>query len=254
MLKIVTTLTLFLLGMLAKAQNTEIKNITDFSKINVNGNIELIYVQNPKTLVSVMSTDAELTKNTVVEVSNHTLQLYTISPSKTAVKIYVNNPEVGEIKASNSAVVMLPEPVQLTQLKINLLVNAQFNGMINAAKKVRLVADEYSSFNGRVETTTLVGNAKGNARINISGQAQQTALNMGGNTLLLAGNFRSKTIHLSANGQAKINIFAPEKLNVHLSEEAQLNYRGLPANVQLNEEAIATSVWHKQPIIGYNEK
>ena len=41
MLKIITTLTLFLFGMLAKAQVTENRNVAEFSKVEVAHGIEL---------------------------------------------------------------------------------------------------------------------------------------------------------------------------------------------------------------------
>ncbi|MBS7786302.1 DUF2807 domain-containing protein [Flavobacterium sp. CYK-55] len=254
MLKIITTLTLFLLGMLAKGQNTEVKNISDFSKINVNGNIELVYVQNPQTKVTFESADAELLKNTVVEVNKNTLQVYTISESETPVKVYVSNPEVKEIKAAHQALVTVIETLFVDQLKINLNDNAQFKGMINATEKVRLTATDRSTFSGRIDAPTVVGNLKKHARTSISGKANQMSVNTSGNSLFLAGNFKSDRMDLSINGYSKTNILAPQKLNAFVAEEAQLSYRGLPVDVSLNEEAFTTSVWKHEQLIGYNEK
>ncbi len=253
MLKIITTLTLFLFGMLAKGQNTESRNVSDFSKINVNGNIELVYVQNPHTQVSLESTDSELLKNTVVEVTQKTLQVYTINPTKAPIKVYVNNPAVNEIRATHQALVSVNETLFVDQIKINLKDDAQFKGMIHAAEKVRLIATDHSTFSGRIDAPTLVSNLKKQARANISGKAHQIMVNTSGNSLFLAGNLKSDQIDLTANGHSKTNILAPKKLHVYVAEQAQLCYRGIPTDFRLNEEATATRQWSEQ-LIGYIEK
>lgn len=253
MLKIITTLTLFLLGMLAKGQNLETRNISDFSKIKVEGNIELIYVQSPKTQVSLESSDAELLKNTVVEVNQKTLQVYTLNATQTPIKVYVSNPEINEIKATQQALITVTETLFVDKIKISLEGNAQFKGMINAAEKIRLTATDNSSFCGRIQTASVAGNLKKLARASISGQAQDFTCNTSGNSLLLAGNFKATQMNLTANGYSKTNILAPKKLQVHVAEEAQLSYRGLPADINLNEEATSTNLWKQQSLIGYNQ-
>lgn len=253
MLKIITTLTLFLLGMLAKGQNLETRNITDFSKIKVEGNIELIYVQSPKTQVSLESSDAELLKNTVVEVNQKTLQVYTLNATQTPIKVYVNNPEINEIKATHQALITVTETMFVDNIKISLEDNAQFKGMINAAEKVKICATGYSSFSGRIDAPTVSGNLKNKARASISGKAHDFTFNTSGNSLLLAGNFKTDRVNLTANGYSKTNILAPNMLIANVSEEAQLSYRGLPADINLNEEATATNLWKQQSLIGYNQ-
>jgi DNA-directed RNA polymerase subunit M/transcription elongation factor TFIIS len=71
MLKLITTLTVFLFGILAKGQNTETRTITDFNKMEVK-NAKVIYTQSNQSSLTIASEYNDTPETILTEVVNGT--------------------------------------------------------------------------------------------------------------------------------------------------------------------------------------
>ncbi len=75
MLKIITTLTLFLIGILAKGQVTETRTVSSFSKVKVHDGIELVYLQGNNPSIRIEADNQATVKNIMTKVSKETLTI-----------------------------------------------------------------------------------------------------------------------------------------------------------------------------------
>src|SRR4051812_37524308 len=76
MLKIITQLSMFLVGTLAQAQVGETREMENFSKIIVKDGIEVVIMQGDSNEIKVEASDAVSLNDLITEVSNNTLLIY----------------------------------------------------------------------------------------------------------------------------------------------------------------------------------
>ena len=93
MLKIITTLTLFLFGMLAKVQATESRKVTEFSNVSIAHGIELLYTEKPVSSLEIETNNEATLKKIITEVHGETFKIYlkkgVETPSNEITKVYL---------------------------------------------------------------------------------------------------------------------------------------------------------------------
>ena len=257
MLKIITSLTLLLFGMLAKGQVSENRTISEFSKVAISGGIELIYSENPKVSLQVVSNNPEIAKNTITEVDGKTLKIYLTEGNQLAandiVKVYVSAPHIDALKAGSNAKITIIERLNASKMNIVLESGATLTGNIKTSGKTKLTAKQNTLFNGKIEALALEGNFKSNAKINLTGNAKNASFQTYDGSLLAARNFIASNIKLSAYGKSKSTIYANTKIDVNVADEASVIYTGFPEEIVLNEEAESFKKINYKQSISYND-
>ena len=94
MLKIITTLSLFLIGMLAKGQEAENRELSSFSKVEVKNGIEVIYTESKMPFLRVEAENVSVLKNLITEVKGKTLKIYLLKKEdqttlENTIKVYL---------------------------------------------------------------------------------------------------------------------------------------------------------------------
>lgn len=242
MVKIITTLTVLLIGILAKGQVTENRNTADFSKVNVANGIELIYNEAP-TAVRIESTNAEILKNTIVEVDGKTLNIYLTEGTKLGqnetVKVYVSSENITALSAATDAKITIMNLLKVRNIDLRLESGASMTGNIQVSGKAKLYARAETLFNGKINTDKFQGNFKDNAKINLTGKARRASMVTSDMALLSAKNFIADAVQLHASGKSVAMVYAGNDIALNIVSDAKVTYIGSPKNVNLNEEAQA---------------
>ncbi|NHM06313.1 hypothetical protein G4D82_03695 [Flavobacterium sp. CYK-4] len=243
MVKIITTLTVILIGFLAKGQTTENRDIADFSKIKISNGIELIYSDGASNSLHLESSNSEILKNTITEVDAKTLNIYltegtTLAANET-VKVYVSSDQINAISAETKAKITIENVLKTDNIDLRLASGATMTGMIQTSGKVKLYANTGTLFNGKIETNKFQGKFSGNARINLTGSAKKAWVTTSDNTLLSARNFITEAVALHADGKSVAMVYAGDDITLNIASDATVTYIGSPKNINLNEEAEA---------------
>lgn len=242
MLKIITTLSLFLVGMLAKGQEVENRILSSFSKVEVNNGIELIYTESKKPSLQIEAENSAVLKSIITEVKGKTLKIYLQRKNyqnelgKT-IKVYLTSEKITSFEAKSKAKIITMNPITSENLSVNLKSEGQFSGTIINKGTTRLVANSGTIFNGLVETIFFVGHLKNNSKINLSGKTQKAAIAASDSSLFEAKNFIANHIVLNATGKSLAMIYVEKAIRVSVTDEAKVSYAGYPEKINLNDEA-----------------
>jgi|GEM_PF-2471677 len=236
MIKIFTSLSLFLLGMLAQAQTTQTRNVTKFTQMEVGSNIEITCTESATPSLTIDAPEGKLS-NVTTEIKNGTLKIGLTNQDNGIYKVQVNANHLNTIKASGAKV----SARQWSGAELNLILEngATFTGNIEPSQKMMLHVAQNATFNGRVKTQILNAEMHGNAKICLTGNAQTVYIEAYDNALCLAGNFSAEYIKVDANGQANVKLRARNTLDITVAEKARVIYTGNPNVIQMNENAIA---------------
>jgi hypothetical protein len=244
MLKIITTLTLFLIGILAKGQEVEMRTVSSFSKIKVQHGIELVYTESATTSIRIEAPSQSNMNNITTKVSGKTLTIDVLNAKEfnqndTNIKVFVATNNLVELEANTKASITIDEALVAEKLNIKLSSGASLTGTMKVNGTTMLQASENTSFNGKIEASAINGNFSQNAKINLTGKSQLATFETADTVLLAARNFISNTITVKASGNSSASIYANSHLAVDVADEAKITYSGFPDNINLNEEAVA---------------
>ena len=242
MLKIITTLSLFLIGMLAKGQEAENRELSSFSKVEVKNGIEVIYTESKMPFLRVEAENVSVLKNLITEVKGKTLKIYLLKKEdqtalENTIKVYLSAQNVSSFDVHSNSKISVMNQITSENLNINLKSKGQFSGTIICNGKTKLVANSGTIFNGRVETTSFLGNFKSNSKINVSGTTTKASIEASDSSLLEARNFIANTILLNARGKSKAMIHVTKTIAVTVADEARISYTEYPEKINLNDEA-----------------
>jgi len=247
MLKLITTLTVFLFGILAKGQNTETRTITDFNKMEVK-NAKVIYTESNHSSLTIASEYNDTPETIHTEVVNGTLKIKGVNAGAATV-VYVTG------KASNFKLAQKAECTATNLITINFALTLQsgsaFNGSLSN-EITTIVAGKNSYFKGSVITGKLNANFSSNARAILSGKAQTVAINAKSNVLCHARNFASDNLQVSADGTSKVTVYGGKNMGIAVIEDAKVTYNGTPNELRLNENATVHKKAKKEQLVTYN--
>ena len=244
MLKIITTLTLFLIGILAKGQEVEMRTVSSFSKIKVQHGIELVYTESATTSIRIEASSQSTMKNITTKVIGKTLTIDVLNdtefnPNDADIKVFVATNNLVGLEANTKAIITIDEALLAEKLHIKLNSGGSLTGSMKVNGSTTFHASENTTFNGKIEAISIDGNFTQNAKINLTGKAQLATFETADTVLLAARNFISNAITIKANGNSNASIYANSHLAVDVADEAKITYSGFPDNINLNEDAVA---------------
>ena len=257
MLKIITTLTLFLIGILAKGQEVEMRTVSSFSKVKVQHGIELVYTESDTPSLRIEAANQSIMKNISTTVKGNTLNIdilnekdFTTNGEKIIVYLAANN--LVALEANTNAIVTIDDALTSKNLTINLRSGASLSGNIKVSENTKFIATDNSSFNGKIETYSLNGNFTKNAKINVTGKANSSIFETSNTVVLSARNFFSNAINMKASGNSVATIYAHANLTVDVADEAKITYTGFPDNIALNEDAVTFQKYRSNQLVTLN--
>jgi hypothetical protein len=173
MLKIITTLTLFLIGILAKGQEVEMRTVSSFSKVKVQHGIELVYTESDTQSLRIEAANQSIMKNISTTIKGETLTIDLLNdkdfPTNGGkIRVYLAANNLVDLEANTNAIVTIDDALTSKNLTINLRSGGNLTGNIKVSKNTKLIATDNSTFNGKIETSSLTENFTKNAKINIT--------------------------------------------------------------------------------------
>lgn len=235
MLKIITSLVLFLIGIAAQAQSEN--DLASVTTIKVKNGVELIYTQNKTSMLRIETQNPRDLQQVITAVNGKTLTI-TGRDSNVLTKVHVSTPEIETFKASSGAKITLAMPLETQNLQIILNSGAQFSGLTRT-KSMKLYANYGTIYNGRTETGSFSGNFS-NAQINLSGIAVSATIKASESTSVNAKNFIAANSKVNITENASIVIYGKEKLRLITDESAKVTYYGCPQNLEVNNRYVAS--------------
>lgn len=240
MLKIITSLAMFLAGLAAQAQPSEVRNVQPFSKIEISGTIELIYTEGIEANLRAESDNFENLKNLVTEVRGNTLRISRAGTDDFPAKIYIEGSGLESIKAAGASKVTITNQISTRDISIGLADAATFSGNVLTDGNISLKAKSGSVFNIRVKSKTLAGRFREGSRINLSGSSETADLFASSRAFCNARNFATGKIAIDASTGANVLVHAGNEIAVTASDMAKVTYYGKPGHVSMSREILSS--------------
>jgi hypothetical protein len=241
MFKIITALTMSVIGLLANAQTTETRDVSPFNKIEITDGVEVIYTQSDHFSLRAETSDALGLSTLLTESKDNTLKITCNGNLCETAKVYLSAPEIVSVKAHRNSKMTVSDRMHTSKLSVVLASGSIFNGVVKSEGPTNLKGKSGSIFNIRVETTSLDGSFQSGAKVNLSGNSEKTVLRTSDNALCNARNFIAGKVSVKSIGNSSVLISAENEIAVEVSDEATVRYFGMPGKVSVNPEAVATA-------------
>jgi hypothetical protein len=251
MLKIITSLTLFVTGMLANVQS-ETRTVSSFNKLEITDGVEIIFTQSDNYSVRAEASDGLGLSTLLTESKNNTLKISCNGNLNETVRVYVSAPEIISVKAGKNSKIVFTDQLSTNTFDLSLASGATFNGSVKSAGETVLRGKSGSVFNIRLETGALAANFQSGAKVNLSGTSGKTSIRTSDNSLCSARNFRAGKAHVKATGNSSVIISVKEEIAVDVNDDATVKYFGFPGKTSVNPEAVAVSVGNMKSLITQN--
>jgi hypothetical protein len=234
MFKIITSLTLSLIGLLAKAQTPN--EIAPFHGLAVNNNVTVIYTSGADYRIE-PQTGPEAA-GLITRVQNGTL--FITQTRNLPVTVRITAPSLDNIQAAQHAVVIAASAIDVADFSLGLASGARFNGTVKAGHRALLRGKSGAVFNVLLKTDLFQGDFSGGAKVNLSGNAQSGNIATHGNTLCLARNFIVGKASIEATGLSEVMVCANESIRIKACEQAIVRYFGAPSTISVDHDAAVT--------------
>lgn len=237
MLKLIITVTMFMTALLCRAQVSEIRNVDDFSKIEVAAGIELHYIETKEApSVRVEGKNGNLA-DIFTEVENGTLKIF--ANKQQEMKVYVASRSIEAFKAVSKSSIFVDNTMHSENISIELQSGAYFRGYIKSNQSVQVATTgSDTEFNARIEASSFVGNFKKHSKVNISGKAKNVFLTSSSKSYCNARNFITENTKIDSEN-ATVVITSKNTINVNATDNAIVTYCGSPRKVTMEDQSVA---------------
>lgn len=236
---------LALTGVVATAQNEETRNVNNFTNIEVQSGIEVIFTQSDTESVKVSSTNEDNLHYVATEQNGERLKIYINDNANDAtakisdnIKVYVSDNNTSSINASSGAVVRVTNQINVPELKITLKTGATFSGKINTTEKCTVKAYSGSGFKGSIITGKLKTDVTGSAYVQLSGHAEKASVFCSGGTLA-ADKFNCDNVEIWARRMSAVAINVENSIKVNTDKTSAITYYGHPDNIYFGDDTFA---------------
>jgi hypothetical protein len=189
---------------------TEVRNLTGFSRIDVEDalNVEIIHIPGSEQVV--VETNANLHPYIITDVVSGTLFIHrkenvNIKPGAT-IAIYVTASELSGLEISGASIVQLMNQLTTSNLGLNISGASVMKGNINAA--------------------TAQLDLSGASSVNLSGVAYSVDAELSGASTLNDFDFSIENLDINLSGASNASLTINGLINVTASGASSLNYKG----------------------------
>lgn len=231
MTKFIITVAMVTISFLSKAQVSETRNVSSFSKIQATDGLEVIYSKSNTTSIAVESKNSPALSNVQTKIKNNTLFIYRVKKGA-QVKIFVNAPEVAEVVLKSNSKFRIIDELTAPAVTIKVSSGSYFFGHINS-KSLVLRATSNSNLIVTTNSVSVSGNFSDDAKTRISGKATNVNLSLDTNAYCNTFNLASDTISIIASNKAHAIICGLANLDLNIEEEATVTYYGTPTKLQM---------------------
>jgi len=238
MIRLIIFTVTFLFTVLASAQVSENRTVSNFSKIKVSTSIDLVFTQDSKTSVKVEADDAERLQAIVTKVSGNTLEVYVNSKNlkgkknrnfKT-LKVWVSASLVDSFQASSSSSVALKNGIEVKTANVEVSSSADFNGKIKA-DEINLSVSSSGALKSAVSSKKLNVEVNSSAEAILSGTAENTNVSASSSADFQGKELTVKNAIVEVSSSAEVVLTITESLKAKATSSGSVSYYGNPKNV-----------------------
>lgn len=241
MLKIIITAAVFLSGFIGQAQVSENRRINDFSKLEVESGIELIYMQGSENSLRIETEKLDNLNNVITEMNGKTLRVYYANNSKVEendniIKVYVSGKNVNSFKAASKAKIIFKEPISSDEVYIEVQSGSSFTGVVLPNSKTTVKASSGSLFSGKFETDYFQGDFKSGATASLAGKAKKSVITTSTGAYCNAKNFFTEITIANARTSSSA-ILNAKKIDASAIDTSSITVFGTTEKVRTDKDS-----------------
>lgn len=226
-----------------------VEKLPAFDTINVQGDIDVDFMQHPTATVhasgpqKALETVTVRAKNNVLEIS-YLPQRMTKNSGK--VRVMITGPDLHEVTVNNAGDVHVRGKLQTQRLAVALSQNGEFSADGITAQQLMLSAAGKSEIDiNRLDAHDVHAVANDTADIELAGLALQAQFENNGTGEIDASDLRVQTAQATVNGKGEISVFAYENLTASVLGKGKIKYKGSPVSL--------TQTGNRKRIIHHND-
>lgn len=243
MTKFIITTAIALVTFFSQAQVSETRKTGNFTKIEVESGIEVIYAESSEVSIKAEAQNETELKNIITELKGKTLKLYYFSENKAKtignLKVYISANNVNSFKASSNAKLQFKNEIKSEEVTIAIASSASFIGSVVKNSKTTVNASSGATVCGRFDTDYLEGNFKSGATVSLSGFAKKVNLSTKSGAFCTAKNLASEDAIISAKDHSSVLIHGSGKIYANAETGSSITYFGKPKSCSLSENSVA---------------
>lgn len=229
-------------GFGAQAQVSETRESGEFTAIDVQNGIEVVFTQSNDKTLRVESGNAAFLDNIVTQFKGGTLQIYLDGePSGRTeamnAKVYVSGSNVTRFCAATGASIKADGTIKIGELNVSLCTGGVFTGVVQA-EKCRVRAASGSTFRSVLTATSLRADATSGASLRITGTADYATVSCIGG-VLHGGKLVCQKAEVRAGNGGQAYITTTKHIKANADTSSCITYYGEPAEVDLGENTYA---------------
>lgn len=261
------SITLFLLlisGFTSMAQVKESRNVGSFDRIQVSQNIELRFAIGQQRSVQVVTDSKDLLQYIKTNVEGNLLRVY-IEDEKNNQSVwnnkfrfdkfvvYVTNPSLSEVLASSSAkfifeskintakfsakasssAVIKGETITADQAKIEISSSAAFNADLKIAHRVDLDLSSSSSANFGLTAKEFKLSCSSSAQATLNGDVKHLEAKVSSSAVISAKSLKVSIADLKASSSGEITVTISDKIKAAAASSGSIRYFGNPQSKEV---------------------
>ncbi len=254
MTKLIVTIASFIVSLVATAQVSENRNVSDFSKLKASQGIEVFYTVSNSNSIKVETDDNERMQMIKTEVEGQTLKIFVDTEngkkpkskkwnnrtidgvSFNVIKVYVTGKSLSEIKASSSASIKIQNLNTTERLEVAASSSGSVSGSFDCTD---FKADVSSSgdIKGNINAKTIYVEVSSSGDISLDGKATslEVKASSSGDCNLRGLSVENATV--KASSSADVTLTVTKSLEAAASSSADVNYYGNPSQVNADKSS-----------------
>lgn len=190
---------------------TQRREVAGFTKITIEGNLQVYIKQGTKYKLKVEANE-ELVKNIKTTVQENMLQIYTEkmpwSLQNKIVRVYIVTPKLEYLAAKGLSDIWMENEFK--------------------SPHFTLIAERASNIEASIDSKLVKCIVKNSADVNISGFADTFQVNVQNSGDLKAYKLKAGVCNVEVSGSGNVDLFVTKEMAAHVSESADLEYKGNP--------------------------
>jgi hypothetical protein len=252
--KLIISATTFLLNLIATAQVSENRSVTNFSKLKASQGIEVFYTVSNTNSVKVETDDNERMQMIKTEVEGETLKIFVETENAKKIKsnnnnsrningvsfnilkVYVTGKALSSIKAGSSASIIIQNLNVTEKLEITASSSGSVSGSFDCTD---FKADVSSSGNvkGNVNANLVYIEASSSGDITLDGKATSLEVKASSSGDCNLKRLTVENAVVKASSSANVTLTVSKSLDAVASSRADINYFGNPAQVNTDKSS-----------------
>jgi hypothetical protein len=242
MTKFIIVFIAYLMSVVCNAQVSETRKITEFSKVEVETGIELIFTESSVASLLVESDDEQRLQKIITKVEGNTLKIY-LDKQRSKINNYqllrvtVSQNNVSSFRAKSGASIAITNEINVPKASITIDSGAEFKGNIKA-DVVKLDVNSGANYQGNIVAASVFGDFDSGAQIELSGIAKTTTVKIGSAANCQAIEFTTQVATIDAGSSAEIALTVSQVLDAKASSLARIKYYGTPMKVSAHTDSL----------------